>query len=114
MSKKDIKLDQYHISKEQYRELRYFCLQYPQKKKKRMTNTRSPVQEQYLKDCELIEQTAIEADSEWYQQLIAGVTEDLPWYCLRLRRGLALSEKQYNHKRRIFFYLLAKKKKMIE
>lgn len=134
-SRRDLKLDQYNIDKYQYRELHNFCLQYGRKKQQAASligimavnnngmpsgnNTSDTVakqaalREQLLRDCELIEQTAVEVDGIWYQQLLLGVTEDVPWRHLRLLKNLGLNEKEYGDKRRKFYYLLAVKKNMI-
>lgn len=50
--------DDYGISKERYRELRYFCLQYAEKKKK-AAKCIDCEQEQYLKDVRMIDEAAV-------------------------------------------------------
>lgn len=132
---RDLNLDKYNIGRFAYRELLYFCLQYPDKKQKAaaMLGTRSQaltglpggnginnttaaqaeMRDKLLKDCELIEQTAAAIDSVWYQQLIYGITNSVSWHELRLCKGLGMGEKEYQKKRRHFFYLLAEKKKII-
>lgn len=134
--KRDLKLDQYNIGVYAYRELHNFCLQYPHKKQQ-LADLRSPYNspqitglphgndvsqptENYAeraailsKDCELIEQTAIEVSSDDYQCIILSVTQDVPWNYLRMLKGLKTYEKGFNNERRKFYYLLAKKKKII-
>lgn len=133
--RRDLKLDEYNISKYQYRELHNFCLQYPEKRQKAasLLGTSSQnltgmpngsgksdetaklveLRDKLLKDCEMIEQSAIEANSAWYQQIILGVTEDVPWRYLRLVRDMELPEKDYRAARRKFYYILAIKKGLI-
>lgn len=58
------------------------------------------------KDVELIEQTAIEADSELYQFIIKNVTEGIPWEYMEVPCG----RRQFYEARRTFFVLLSKKR----
>ena len=135
-SKRDLKLDEYNIGKYAYRELHNFCLQYPYKKQ-RLADLRSPYHSPSTSgmphgsgttsptedsaeraaalshDCEIIEQTAIQASPEAYQQLIRSVTQDIPWYYLRTTYGLKTARHTFDAERRYFYYLLAKKKKII-
>ena len=135
-NKKDLNLSQYSIGKFAYRELHNFCLQYPEKKR-RLAELRSPYKSpgvsgmpgsgkagvptaqnaeraaELAKDCEIIEQTAIEAGGEDYQHLLLAVTQDVPHHYLRMLKGLETGRDKFNGKRRLFFYLLAKKKKII-
>ena len=61
-------------------------------------------------DCELIEQTAIEADAAIYTWIIKNVTEEeSPWEYLNAPKG----RRQFYESRRRFFYLLALKKGMV-
>lgn len=134
-NERDIQLDKYEISKYAYRELKYFCLQYPEKKAwlNRLHSS------QYLlrptavdgmphssdpgnptahagekaarlsRDCELIEQTAIEADAGIYQQLLKAVTQDVSYWQLKCCDGIPCGKDYFYACRRKFFYLLAKK-----
>lgn len=61
---------------------------------------------QLKKDIELIEQTAIEADSELYQCILENVTKDVPWEYL----DIPLSRRSFYYRRRKFFFLLSLKK----
>ena len=127
MNKRDIKLDQYNISKFAYRELSNFCLQYPEKKQK-LNELRNPLQcqsysdmphgstvgdptgrqaEQCAKlsrDTELIEQVAIEALPDAYQELIKNVTENIPFKTCKYVNWTV-----FRFGRHKFFYLLFKK-----
>lgn len=136
MANRDIKLDQYKISKYAYRELHNFCLQYPEKKKEltemrysysspqitgmpkgnKVGNPTAQVVERMdslIQDIELIEQTAQEVDSRWNACILLSVTEDVPWHYLRLLKDLEPGKNTFNKMRRKFYYLLAKKKNII-
>jgi hypothetical protein len=135
-SKRDLKLDEYNIGKYAYRELHNFCLQYPYKKQ-RLADLRSPYHSPQITgmphgndagqptednaeraavlshDCEIVEQAAIQASSEDYQNIIRAVTQDMPWYYLRAIYGLKTYEKGFRSEMHRFYYFLAKKKKII-
>lgn len=129
MSKKDLSLKKYNISKERYRELKYFCLQYEEWKRQlsfgaslqpqKLTGMPSaqnrksnPTEDAAVKMCELrekcalIEQTAIEADAELYQYLIKNVTEGIPYEYMPVPSG----RRQFYELRRKFFFLLSQKR----
>ena len=135
-SKRDLKLDEYNIGKYAYRELHNFCLQYPYKKQ-RLADLRSPYHSPQITglphgndagqptedsaeraailshDCEMIEQAAIQASAEDYQNIIRAVTQDMPWYYLRSIYGLKTYEKGFRDEMHRFYYFLAKRKKII-
>lgn len=130
-TERDIRLDNYGISKYAYRELKYFCLQYGEKKQKLaallglsaitysgMPNCKSSVSpvesklekaEKLSQEIEMIEQAAIDADSGIYQSLIANVSKGIGFYDL----VVPCDKKYFYSKRRKFFYLLAEKKGML-
>ncbi len=135
-NKRDLKLDKYDIGTFAYRELHNFCLQYPEKKK-RLAELRYPYNSPQISelprgatvgdptgknaeraailssDCELIEQTVLEAAGDDYQCLLLSVTQDVPHHYLQMLKGLETGRHSFNEKRRYFFYLLAKKKRII-
>ena len=135
-SKRDLKLDEYNIGKYAYRELHNFCLQYPYKKQ-RLADLRRPYHSPQITgmphgndagqptednaeraavlshDCEIIEQAAIQASAKDYQNIIRAVTQDMPWYYLQSVFGLKTARHTFDAERRYFYYLLAKKKKII-
>ena len=135
-SKRDLKLDEYNIGKYAYRELHNFCLQYPYKKQ-RLADLRSPYHSPQITgmphgsdagqptednaeraailsgDCEIIEQAALQASAKDYQNIIRAVTQDMPWYYLQSVFGLKTCEKYFRNEQHRFYYLLAKKKKII-
>lgn len=136
MSTKKVKLDQYGISKAAYDELHGFCLQYSEKlamlndayslKSPNLsgmphgsgvsnpTERAAEIAEKYRKDVELIENTAREVDANLAPFIIRNVTsEKCPAWVLKARYGMEAGERQFNKKRRQFYYLLALKKQII-
>jgi hypothetical protein len=135
-NKRDLKLDEYNISKYAYRELANFCLQYPEKKR-RIADLHNPLKcqrysdmphgtdvgeptayaaeraAQLSYDCELIEQAAIEADAGIYQYILLAVTEDVPYYCLKSLKDIPCGKRYFDKCRQLFFYILAKKKQIV-
>ncbi len=127
-NKRDIKLDDYGISKWAYRELYNWCLQYPEKKQE-LLDMRNPLKcQQYSDmphssmpgdatasaavraaklsiDTELIEQTAIEVLPDAYQELLKAVTDDT--YKFKLYGRIEWAD--FFNARRHFFYLLSKR-----
>lgn len=127
--KRDLNLNKYNISSARYGELKYFCLQYPEWK--HTLNTESSLiksiqltglpgahnisdttslialkRTELSEKCNLIEQTAIEANPYIYQYILKNVTEDIPFKCLLVPCG-----KDYFYQaRRKFFYLLSQKR----
>lgn len=127
--KRDMKLSDYNISREKYNELKYFCMQYNEKKKQLRESygigaivsdgmphgntVGNPVEKKAIRnvmlknDIELIEQTAIEADPDIYPYLIENVAEGISYeYMGRVPKA----RKQFYESRRYFFYLLAQKR----
>lgn len=136
MSVKNIKLDMYGISRAAYNELHSFCLQYDEKlaRLNDAYSLKSPnlsgmphgsgisdptaraaeLCEKYRNDIDLIEKTAKEVDPELAPFIIKNVTsEKCPPWVLKTRYGMETGERQFNLKRRQFYYLLALKKQII-
>lgn len=129
--RKDIRLHDYHISRDAYRELLYFCRQYDEKKKElqrlRGLNIKSPDgmprggsisdptaeagarAAKLSSDCDMIEQAAQEADSYMAHNILLHATRGLSFYAMEVHA----SESTFNRARRRFYYLLAKKKGMV-
>ena len=125
---RDLKLDSYGISKMRYRELKYFCLQYPEKKRQvsslaglnAMMYDDMPkggqlsdptVQgaariESIMDDIRVIDETAAEAAPGMTQALIKNVTENIPYEYMPVPAG----KRQFFEARRKFFYLLSQKR----
>ncbi|MDF2685097.1 MAG: hypothetical protein K0S55_278 [Clostridia bacterium] len=130
-NKRDIRLDEFNISDYAYRELRYFCLQYPEKKKQLkdcyllsshgyrgapsaggVSDPTSAMAMKAMKlseSLELIEQTAIAVDSVLYPYIIKNVTTESEYRALEVPCG----RRQFYELRRKFFYLLALKRGLI-
>ena len=126
--KRDIKLSDYNISKAKYNELKYFCMQYNEKKSELSSSyglnavandgmpkgntVGNPTEriairnEQLKKDIEIIESTSKEADPEISEYILQNVTEGIPYDYL----SVPLSRTKFYDARRYFFFLLAQKK----
>lgn len=126
--KRNLKLSDYNISQAKYNELKYFCMQYEEKRRELhngfglravvydgMPKGNSPgnpteriaIRRTMLQsDLELIEKTAMEADSTIYKWLMKNITDGIPYECLDVPKA----RKQFYESRRYFFYLLAQKR----
>lgn len=126
--KRDIKLSDYNISREKYNELKYFCLQYSQKKQELHngyglraavsggmssgSSYSNPTEYTAIKnvtlqkDIELIEGTALEADCDIHPWLLKNVTCGMPYEYM----DVPLSRTKFYDSRRYFFYLLSQKR----
>lgn len=128
VQKRDMKLSDYHISREKYNELKYFCLQYAQKKQElrssyglhgivsdgmpRSSGYSNPTERTAIKnvtlqkDIEMIEGTALEADSDIHPWILKSVTSGMPYEYM----DVPLSRTKFYDSRRYFFYLLSQKR----
>lgn len=127
MSKKDISVKKYEISKERYRELLYFCMQYHQMKNKidYGMNSRvsdgmphgsgsgeSPVErqaienEKYIHAVRIIEESAREASPELAPFILRAVTNGTSYEYMDVPAG----RRQFYEARRKFFFELSKKR----
>lgn len=128
VQKRDMKLSDYNISRAKYNELKYFCMQYEEKKRElhkgyglnaivndglpKGNLPGNPVEGQAIRnavlqaDVDLIEHTAMEAGADVYQWLIKNVTEGVPYEWLNVPSG----RRQFYETRRYFFFLLAQKR----
>ena len=127
MKDRDLKLDEYNISGNRYRELKYFCRQYREKQSllRSITEVGSPPicgggggrladktastairRTELQRDLEMIEQTAVEADAEIYTYILSNVADGVPWEYL----GVPYSRATFYRRVRKFFWLLDKKK----
>lgn len=124
----------YGISKNRFKELYYWCLQYSEWKDElkyktdtvgameindmpTCNNVGDPTQKLAIrramleKNCELIEQAAIEADPDIYQYILKAVTEeDVTYRYLNMIMGIPCGKKMYYDRRRKFYWLLDKRK----
>lgn len=136
MNKRKLRLDKYGISNKRYKELCGFCEQYPEWLEELKSNTDTvksastgsmtisssgsgdPTsalarrRAELQKRCELIEQTAIQADADLYPYIIRSVCYEEPVRYLQTIKGMACSTAAFYDMRRYFFYLLDQNKKM--
>lgn len=128
-NERDIKLDMYNITLKRYRELKYFCLQYPEWKHELNSITsalKSPIitgmpcanmtsdqtaalairKAELSKNCNMIEETAIEVNPGIHKMLIKSVTEGIRYEEIPVPCG----RRMFYECRRKFFYLLSKKR----
>jgi len=125
---RDLKLQSYNISDNRYRELKYFCKQYREKQSqlRSITELSSPRfdsagggnktsdrtadtacrRTQLQRDIEMIEQSAIEADSEIYQYIISNVVDGVPYEYL----GVPTSRRTFFRIKSDFYKILSVKK----
>lgn len=125
-------LSEYGISDAAAQELRFFCLRYPEMVR-RLADLRNPLHAMNYdgmphgsgtveptaeaaekaadisRDCEMIEQSAIEADSEIYQWLLDAVTHGNS-YTYERAFGMPCGHGYFEKRRREFFRILAMKK----
>lgn len=126
--KRDMRLSDYNISRAKYNELKYFCMQYGEKKQKLQEaygldavvndgmpkgnlsgnpTERQAVQNAMMQeDLRLIDETARKAAPELYKWVLKNVTEGVPYEWLDVPVG----RRQFYEHRRYFFYLLAQKR----
>ena len=126
---RDMTWDDYGISRNRYKELQAFCLQYDEKKSKinrginavandgmpkgnfkkntlEMNAIRNVI---YQRDCEMIERAAVAASSEIYPYIIKSVTNDLSFpyieYDEKLGR-IPVGKTEFYGYRRLFYHYL--------
>ncbi|MCI8582364.1 MAG: hypothetical protein HFH13_04435 [Dorea sp.] len=124
----------YEISKHRFLELYHFCMQYQEWENKLKyekdtvkgmgnmdgihgsggmgsATEQLVIRRMRLREkCELIEQTAIEADSELYPYIIEGVTKEYASYkYLKQAKGIPCGKDMYYNRRRKFYWLLAQR-----
>ncbi len=126
---RDIRLGRYGIGKYRYRELKYFCRQYREKKTQldaiteisasqassvpsgtKMGDRTSQIALKRVslqKDIEDIEQSAKEADCAIYAYLIGNVADGIPYEHL----GVPCGRRYFYEARKKFFYLLSLRRK---
>ena len=126
---RDMTWDDYGISRNRYKELEAFCLQYEEKKSKisrgisAVTNDGMPHGNYkgnpleanairnvtYQKDCEMIEQAAIAASAEIYPYIIKSVTNDLSYPFIEYDEALGripIGKTEFYATRRLFYHYL--------
>lgn len=125
---RDLRLEQYNISGNRYRELKYFCRQYREKQSRLramaevsasvlrnggrggeisdQTADAAILRAELQKDLDFIERTAKETDEELYGYIISNVTDGIPYEYL----GVPIGRRQFYEMRRKFFFMLSEKK----
>lgn len=123
--------NKYWIDKHRHYELKHFCLQYPDWKKRyadlndlsislskleRESSTNIPgdptakcvIQKaHYLERIKLIERTAKDADEDLYLYILKAVTEGLSFTYLKTRLNIPCGKDMYYDRYRKFFWLLS-------
>lgn len=124
--------NRYWLEKHRYYELKHFCLQYPIWKKAYLdldgfgsrptevaifsnlhsdpTARCAAIRLFYLKKMEMVEQTAIAADSDLTSYILKGVTEGWSYNSLKARFEIPCSKDTYYDRYRRFFWLLNKER----
>lgn len=127
--KRDMKLSDLNISNAKYNELKYFCMQYKEKRQElrnsygvgsfvsngmpRGNTISNPTESRAIRniklqeDIRLIEKTAEEADAEIYRYILKSVTEGLSYEYMG---DVPRCRTKFYDSRRYFFYLLAQKR----
>lgn len=135
MNKRNLRLEQYGISRKRYKELCGFCEQYPDWKLELENHTstvkckqidgmphlpagnssdptlelairRTKIQE----NIRLIEKTANDADAQLSKYIIKSVCYEQPFWYIRDIMQIPCSEHSFYDSRRYFFYLLDRRK----
>ena len=128
ISIRNMKLCDFNISRAKYNELKYFCMQYGEKKREldgsygisavvndgmpkgnlsgKPTEQTAVRNVMLQKDVALIEWAADEAGDNIQRWLIKNVTEGIPYEWMDVPCG----RRQFYEMRRYFFYLLAQKR----
>ena len=131
---RDTSLKKYEISPHRFKELYHYCLQYNEWKDKLkykcdtvksieitdmpvahnnsdLTQSMAIQRVELSKKCELIEQTAIEADADLYPYILKAVTnEGISYNYLKMVCGIPCGKDMYYDRRRKFYWLLSQKK----
>jgi len=133
MNKRDLKLGKYGISGKRYKELCGFCEQYPDWKQEIKNYTfisgkplsgmpSSPNRagsqteeaafrlDRFLRNCQIVEETAKEADEEHWEEIIKSACYGVPTTYLINVDNMPLSKSVFYDRRRYFFFLLDKKR----
>ncbi len=117
---RDMTWDEYGISKNRYKELKAFCLQYDEKKSvircqaQSTKRSGSELERQaYDRDCRMIEEAAVRTDPGIWKYLLRSVTMGLPYerveYDSELGR-IHICRSDFYGKRRLFYSTLNKMK----
>lgn len=124
--------NKYWIDKHRHYELKHFCLQYPEWKKRHSdfsdisvplvmmervstsnipgdpTAKRALMKAYYSDRIKLIEKVALETDIYLHKYILKAVTEGLSYTYLKTRLGIPCGKDMYYDRYRRFFWLLSK------
>lgn len=114
---RDMTWDDYGISRNRYKELKAFCMQYEEKQKSVLRGAenmhyadRYAVRNViYCRDCRMIEEAAITAAPGIWQYIIKSVTQDLPYEAVEYSGELGriiVGKTDFYAYRRLFYYCL--------
>jgi len=126
---RDLNWDDYGISKDRYDELRAFCRQYEEKKKKikyglpavkfdgmprgtgvsNQTEGAAIQNEELRRDCQLIEEAAIRANPSIYRHILRSVTKNIPYEMVEYDHEygrIPVGKTDFNGYRRLFYFNL--------
>lgn len=117
MNRRELKLNEYGISSKRFKELSAFCEQYPEwveelKKRSPAVCTDAGRRSELENKCRIIETAALEADEELGNFIIKSVCYEKPFWYLRDILEIPCSQSAFYDRRRYFFYLLHKRKRM--
>jgi len=128
---REMKWEDYGISKNRYKELQAFCLQYDEKKSKikygisgmqydglpRSGSTGSQVEtwaienDLYKRDCTMIEEAAVKANPVIWKYIVRSVTQGLPYEFIEYDGEMGkipVGKTDFYSYRRLFYYHLHK------
>lgn len=129
---RDMNWDDYGISKNRYKELKAFCLQYDEKKSKikrglssgkcdgmpgGSLNINSQVEQQaientvYLADVRMIEEAAVKANPVIWRYILRSVTQDMPYEYIMYdseRGRIPMGKTEFYAYRKLFYDILNK------
>lgn len=126
---RDMTWDDYRISKHRYQELKAFCLQYDEKKNKiryglssvqndgtptgggagRPTERQAIDNEQYKRDCLMIEEAAVKANPGIWKYILKSVTLGLPYEFIEYDEDLGritVGKTDFYAYRKLFYHFL--------
>lgn len=127
---RDMTWDDYGISKNRYKELKAFCMQYEEKKNKiqyGMNSTvqdgmprgsrsiSSPVEKQaienttYLRDIRMIEEAAVKTNPAIWKYILKSVTEDLSYEFImydKIQGRIPMGQTEFYAYRKLFYHYL--------
>jgi hypothetical protein len=115
---RDVNWDDYQISKNRYKELKAFCMQYNEKKSKiksmQQSIMKNPAQNSqesalYVRDIRMIEEAAVRANPEIWRYIIKSVTQNLPYEYIEYdeeQGRIPMGKTDFNANRRYFYHIL--------